>query len=323
MSTTKYIINSGTQSISGNLTISGDLNIIGTVSTSVGVYRALLTHTGTIVGTNLISFNFELIVGETYTITNYVDGDDFSNIANIQAPGTINATGSVFVATGDIPNIWTNSSELTSSGSLVVDVLENTLGFDITWEHAPFGGYGYYFGNDSQLGPLYNRFPKSKTDIKVATKYPYDGPYVVPLSGVGTQFKKDGTVFIDMYSPSIDELLDNPFYFTPVEIKINKDLDTTPVTVYGSNVSSFPYSNPSVDIFSNGNLIETIYDYENETVNDIYELVAKLNSDLNTSYLGSFSVNEDAVDGLILTTTQAIKNQFSANGTMSFNAFND
>jgi hypothetical protein len=323
MSTTKYIINSGTQSINGSLSISGDLNITGTVSTSVGVYRALLTHTGTIVDSIIGNFGSGLIVGETYTITNYNDGDDFSNIANIQAPGTINATGSVFIATGEIPNVWSNSSELSSSGNLVVDVLENTLGFDITWEHAPFGGYGYYFGYDSQFGPFYNRFPKSKTDIKVATKYPYDGGYVVPLSGVGSPFTKDGNVYIDMYSPSIDEFLNNPFYFTPVEIKISKDLDTTPVMVYGTNVSLFPYSNPSVDIFSNGNYIETIYEYENETVNDIYELVAKLNSDLNTSYLGSFSVNEDSVDGLILTTTQAIKNQFSPNGTMSFNAFND
>jgi len=323
MSTTKYIINSGTQSISGNLSISGDLNITGALSTSVRIYRALLTDTDVIVGTSLMAFNFGLIVGETYTITNYNDGDDFSNIANIQAPGTINATGSVFIATGEIPNVWSNSSELTSSGDLVVDVLENTLGFDITWEHAPFGGYGYYFGYDSQFGPFYNRFPKGKTDIKVATKYPYDGSYVVPLSGIGTMFDKDASIFIDMYSPPIDDFLNNPFYFTPVEIKINKDLDTTPVIVYGTNRDSFPYSNPSVDILSNGNEVETIYDYENETVNDIYELVAKLNSDLNTSYLGSFSVNEDVVNGLILTTTTAIKNQFSPNGTMSFEAFND
>jgi hypothetical protein len=322
MSTTKYIINSGNQEIDGDLSISGDLNITGTVSTSVGVYRALLTNTDVIVGTSLMSFNLGLIKGETYTITNYVDGDDFSNIADLQT-GTINTTGCEFIATGEIPNVWYNLSELTSSGNLVVDVLENTLGFDIIWEHTPFGGNGYYFGYDSQFGPFYNRFPRSKTDIKVATKYPYDGGYVVPLSGVGTPFTKDGNVYIDMYSPYLDVLVDYSLYFTPVEIRINKDLDTAPVIVYGINRDSFPYSNPSVDILSNGNEVETIYDYENETVNDIYELVAKLNSDLNTSYLGIFSVNEDIVDGLILTTTQAIKNQFSPNGTMSFEAFND
>jgi hypothetical protein len=323
MSTTKYIINSGNQEIDGTLSISGDLNITGTVSTSVGVYRALLTHTGVISGSNIYSFNLNLIVGETYTITNYVDGDDFSNIANIQAPGTINATGSVFIATGEIPNNWSYSSELTSSGNLVVDVLENTLGFDISWAYAPNGNYGYYYGFDSQFGPMYNRFPKRKTEIIVPTKYSYDSPYVIPLSGISTLYTKDGSIFIDMYSPTLDDLVGNSTYFTPVEIKINKDLDTTPVTVYGINRDSFPYSNPSVDILSNGNEVETIYDYENETVNDIYELVAKLNSDLNTSYLGSFSVNEDIVDGLILTTTQAIKNQFSPNGTMSFEAFNN
>lgn len=323
MSTTKYIINSGTQSISGNLLISGDLNITGTVSTSVGVYRALLTHTGVIVGDNLMSFNLGLIKGETYTITNYADGDDFSNIANIQSPGTINATGSVFIATGEIPNVWSNYSQLTSSGNLVSDVLENTLGFDIIWISNAFGPGGYYIGLDSNFGPMYNRFPRTKTDIKVENKYSYDSPgFLVPLAGFGNMNSKDSYIFIDMYSPSLDELVSNSLYYTPVEIRINKDLDTTPITVYGINVSSFPYGNISIDILSGGINVESIYgDYA--SVNNIDELVIALNNDTITNYLGIFSVDKNVVDGLILTTTPSIKNQFSPNGTMSFEAFND
>jgi hypothetical protein len=158
MSTTKYIINSGTQSIDGSLEINGTLK-----SNSTGVYRALLTQTGQIIGNNLEDFNYGLIVGETYTITNYIDGDDFSNIAT-QSTG-INATGSVFIATGQIPTNYNNSSELTSGGELIVDVLENTLGYDLDWQQNPFGGFGYYVAVNSLTGPVYNCFPRDKTEI--------------------------------------------------------------------------------------------------------------------------------------------------------------
>jgi hypothetical protein len=89
MATTKYIVNklSG-QTIDGNLTINGSITVTGTSNNS-GVYRALLTQTGSITGTYLPAFNYGLIVGETYTITDYVNGDDFSNIADVQSGGTL------------------------------------------------------------------------------------------------------------------------------------------------------------------------------------------------------------------------------------------
>ncbi len=49
-----------------------------------------------------------LTVGTTYTIILYVTGDDFSNV------GGTNRTGSVFVATGTTPTVWTNQSQLQS-----------------------------------------------------------------------------------------------------------------------------------------------------------------------------------------------------------------
>jgi len=47
-----------------------------------------------------------LVIGQKYMITAFVSGDDFSNL------GATNATGNVFVATGDTPTTWTHASTL-------------------------------------------------------------------------------------------------------------------------------------------------------------------------------------------------------------------
>lgn len=47
-----------------------------------------------------------LIIGAQYKITNYVIGDDFTNV------GGINLTGNIFIATGTTPAIYSNSSIL-------------------------------------------------------------------------------------------------------------------------------------------------------------------------------------------------------------------
>ena len=54
-----------------------------------------------------------LVVGATYVITDFIAGDDFTNV------GGVNADGSVFVATGTTPTTWTNSSILNSQPALV------------------------------------------------------------------------------------------------------------------------------------------------------------------------------------------------------------
>jgi len=318
MSTTKYIINSGTQSISGSLEVQGTLK-----SNSTGVYRALLTQTGQIVGNNLQDFNYGLIIGETYSITSYVTGDDFSNIADVVS-GTINATNSVFIATGQIPANYSNSSELTSGGGLIVDVLENTLGYDLIWIQTPLGGDGYYIAVNSNTGPIYNSFQRDKVEIITPFKYPfYNGgpsfpPFIVP--SIISFINKDSFISIDVYDfmgGQSNDLL----YYTPIEIKINQD-PLTPVIVYGLNVSSFPYGNISIDVIAGENYVQTFYgDYV--LVNNINELVIALNNDTTINYLGAFSVNEGVENGIILTTTERIKNQFSPNNTLTFEAFND
>jgi uncharacterized delta-60 repeat protein len=62
-----------------------------------------------------------LIVGESYEITNYVSGDDFSNIAEVTY-GVINTTGCVFKAIGSIPTDYSNNSDLTPLGYPIAEV---------------------------------------------------------------------------------------------------------------------------------------------------------------------------------------------------------
>jgi hypothetical protein len=89
---TKYIVNNVSgQTINGNITINGNLNVTGTTS-GLATYKALLTQLGSQTGTTLSGFggfNDGLIIGETYTITDYVSDDDFSNIADVTSGGGI------------------------------------------------------------------------------------------------------------------------------------------------------------------------------------------------------------------------------------------
>jgi hypothetical protein len=322
MSTTKYIINSGTQSINGSLEINGTLK-----SNSTGVYRALLTQTGQIVGNNLVDFNYGLIVGETYTITSYVDGDDFSNIADIQSPGTINATNSVFIATGQIPANYSSSSELTSGGELIVDVLENTLGYDLVWQQSPFGGTGYYVAVNSLTGPVYNCFPRDKTEIITKFKYSFLGaevglpPFITP--SIVSFDGKDDIISINVVDvnggpgfPS-DDLL----YYTPIEIKINQDTDTTPIEIYGEVIPSFPFSDAYISLIANGNYIQNVYCDNTNTVNNMTELLTLLNNDINNVY--GLVYSEGGPGGIKLVAPTNIKNQFCSDGTLTFEIYSN
>jgi hypothetical protein len=322
MSTTKYIINSGTQSINGSLEINGTLK-----SNSTGVYRALLTQTGQIIGNNLEDFNGGLIVGETYTITSYVDGDDFSNIGDlvVSTYGTINATNSVFIATGQIPENYSNSSELTSDGGLIVDVLENTLGYDLDWQQNPFEGFGYYVAVNSLTGPVYNCFPRDKTEIITKFKYSFLGaevglpPFITP--NIISFDSKDDIIIINVVDvnggpgfPS-DDLL----YYTPIEIKINQDTDTTPIEIYGEVMEGFPFSDAYISLIAFGTGIQNVYCDNTNTVNNMTELLTLLNNDINNVY--GLVYSEGGPGGIKLITPTNIKNQFCSNGTLTFEIY--
>ena len=404
---TKYIVgNVPDQTISGNVTINGNLSVTGT-TTGLATYKALLTQLGTQSGTDLNDFNDGLIIGETYTITNYQSGDDFSNIADVQTssiynfsylqesvplisatyngvtgttngsglgasfdvvvdagistnvsletdgngysigdtitilgtyiggsspvndiiitvkelnPNAPNLTGCVFIATGELPTNWTNGSTLESSGNLVVKVLENNLGFDIEWiqEFEP----GIYFGFNSTTGPLYNTFNRNTTFVLGGgNPNPYYGPNLLEtFIGPITMIEKDDTIVVAIFDTEILEPVSDSLYYFPIEIQIKQDTDTTPIVISGTVVSSFPFSNASVDLLCGDMFIQSIYG-GGTTVNDMSELIIDLNSDPVTSYLGTYS--DDGSGGVLLEMPTNLVNQFCSNGTLTFEVFND
>jgi hypothetical protein len=323
MATTKYIVNNlSTQTIDGDITINGNLSVNGTINGSLLTYKALLTQLGSQTGTNLNDFNDGLIIGETYTITDYVSGDSFSNVANVTS-GVIDTTGCEFIATGETPTNWNNGSTLVSSGNLVVKVLENNLGYDIEWVTGEIGA-GVYLGFNSITGPLYNTFNRNTTFVLGGgNSISFFGlepnlleTFIGPVSFVN---EKDDIIFVAVVDTEIfDTVADNLYYF-PVEIQIKQDLDTTPVSINGTVESLFPINFTSISLFCNGNYIQTLYG--NGTVTDMSELITYLNSEPNMSYLGTYS---DAGDGSVnLEMPTNLVYQFCSSGTLTFEVFNN
>ena len=410
---TKYIVdNVANQTISGNVTINGNLSVTGVTTGSLSTYKALLTQLGSQTGTTLGGFgglNDGLIIGETYTITDYVSDDDFSNIANVISGGILtysysgtsvtgltstytsggvtsgegsgvefeiyinndvyesisivnigygyssgdkitilgsnvggaspdndititvdsvntdnpNETGSVFIATGEIPTNWNNGSTLVSSGNLVVTVLENNLGFDIEWVDGARFDPGIYFGFNSTTGPLYNTFNRNTTFILGGgNPNPYYGPNLLEtFIGPITLSEKDDTIVVAIFDTEILEPVSDSLYYFPIEIQIQQDVNTTPIVISGTVESSFPINFTSIALFCNGNYIQSLYG--DGTVNDMSELITYLNSLPNMSYLGTYSYGgSDGVPVLLEMPTNLV-NQFCSSGTLTFEVFND
>ena len=316
---TKYIVNNVPgQTINGNITINGNLSVTGVTTGNLATYKALLTDLGPSTGTTLNDFNDGFIIGETYTIDTYVSGDSFSNIANVTS-GVIDTTGCVFIATGETPTNWNNGSTLVSSGDLVVTVLENNLGYDIEWIEDEFQP-GFYLGFNSTTGPLYNTFNRNSTFIQSGNAIPFFGPTLINTFILTYNFnEKDDSIALAVFDLSGPTPVSDSLYYFPVEIQIPQDLDTTPITLSGTVDASFPFNNPSVDLFCNGNYIQSIYG--DGTVNDMSELITYLNSEPDMSYLGTYS---DAGDGgVLLEMPTNLVNQFCSSGTLTFEVFSD
>ena len=183
-------------------------------------YKALLTQTGPVTASSLNNLSDKFIIGEQYTITNHVLGDDFSNIANVTS-GTINTNGCVFTATGHIPNDWSNGSTLDSTGGIVVTELENSLGFTVSWSWVPFGGTGYYIAVNED-GSAQNTFPREKTSVYIQNGYIFNSPfYNYLLAGIGSVVNTDDIIYIDSQDLSnFGTLLDDTLYYTPITIEI-------------------------------------------------------------------------------------------------------
>lgn len=194
------------------------------------VWTALLTQTGPMSFSANTDTRLKggLILYEIYTIENYVVGDDFSNIGQV-IEGVMNTTGCVFIAVGSknspylFATSW-NGSTLTSQGDIITNVLENTLGYDITVEYPAYGDPIDYTGI-ARLYPSGTSFLKNKTTITANATRPYrpiippnpniQYPYLVPYIDASDL---NGTIFIfDFFTGQLSgELLFN----TTVQIKV-------------------------------------------------------------------------------------------------------
>jgi hypothetical protein len=84
-------------------------NNLGNVILGKELIMSFIRNSGTTITSG------DLVIGETYEITDYVAGGNFSNVADVIS-GTINQNGCVFIATGTTPSVWcgTTLTELTS-----------------------------------------------------------------------------------------------------------------------------------------------------------------------------------------------------------------
>jgi hypothetical protein len=314
---TKYIVNNVSgQTINGNITITGSLN-----SSGIATYRALLTQTGSLTGTTLNNFNGKLIIGETYTIVNYVEDADFSNIADVQS-GVINQTGCVFIATGATPNSWNDGTELSSGGGMIVDVLENTLGYDLEWSWGGFGP-GTGVGYNTSTGPVINTFSRNVTYVtSQINSFTYGvGNQLEMVAGPSEISYVDDAIFVGVWDWTLDGPVDNTLYYSPIEITIKQDTDVTPIVLSGTIESGFPIIAPAVDLFCNNTIVGDFYG--NGEVDNIGELITELNTpqEYDLSFLGTYS---DPGDGNILLTMKTnLKNQFCPTGTLTFEVYDN
>ena len=325
-----------------DVTSGGILNIdyVGTATNGSGVFNGLTGTTSGlgsgasfdvyICGTTynsitVVTSGVDYVVGDTITILGTdLSGSTPTNDITITVTGfNPNQTGCVFIATGEIPTNWSNGSTLVSSGNLVVKVLENNLGYDIEWVTGEIGA-GVYLGFNSITGPLYNTFNRNTTFVLGGgNSISFFGlepnlleTFIGPVSFVN---EKDDIIFVAVVDTEIfDTVADNLYYF-PVQIQILQDTDTTPIVISGTVETSFPITLTSIALFCNGNFIQSLYG--DGTVNDMSELITYLNSETNTSYLGTYS---DAGDGgVLLEMSTNLVNQFCSSGTLTFEVFND
>ncbi len=68
-----------------------------------------------------------LVIGKQYSIDDFQVGDDFVNV------GGANVVGTIFIATGTTPTVWSNSSTL-SAVNITNEELSTTFEDDITFE---------------------------------------------------------------------------------------------------------------------------------------------------------------------------------------------
>ena len=119
------------------------------------IYCARLTSRDYDGGLNNSSDN--LVIGITYTITDYIANDDFSNVADVLS-GTINTNGCVFRATGITPTNWSNGTTLTTTNNPNNIIAKNQLGFTPNWMAPSTGTYYFNFKDSVDYSKIFTKF---------------------------------------------------------------------------------------------------------------------------------------------------------------------
>lgn len=317
-----------TYSGTGEVGVTNTYNFVPVSETSgsgVGAEFDVVVNSGVYESVTVTNYGSGYTIGDTLTLRWVsIGGIGPQNDITVTVTGlTPNSSGSEFIATGEIPTNYNNGSTLISSGNLAVTVLENTLGYDISWTFNVFGP-GTYLGIRNKNGleePYYNDFPRNSTFMKVGTPTYIYGPNQLEMfAGVASVSSKDDLIFIGVYDQSIFSSVNDYLYYLPVEINSKQDTDTTPIVISGTVQSAIPFTYASVDLFCNGNYVESFVGDSTEVTN-LPELLAELNTNQATSYLGTYS---DAGDGGLLLTIPTNKaNQFCSSGILSFEVYAD
>lgn len=167
------------------------------------VFTALSTQAGP--NSVVVLTSGELIIGTTYRIKSYVEGDDFTNVG---APN--NNVDTYFIATGTTPTNWTNSSELNyNEGAPTVIVLENTIGN--VWFQ--FNADGNYLALSDGL------FTLGKTFVIIgdlSTSFSSD-PFGKAIFNNSTEYEGQCEITT---SDSTNTLINSQLYSTPIRIEV-------------------------------------------------------------------------------------------------------
>jgi hypothetical protein len=200
-------------------TLQGDTSLVtnaqlDTAIRNAGIIQGLKRWKGLIgqqTGSNSTG-GISLRVGQIYTVSTFVAGDDFSNMTLIS--GTVNTTGSVFQATSDTPTGWANGSDLVWGSEPYAIVLENSMGEDLTFNYINPGEYEIISGN--------GYFTPYKTLATVAgNRYDPSGPIYWNFA-INTDLG-GGASSLYLFSSSMSiggTLTDEGLLFTPVEITV-------------------------------------------------------------------------------------------------------
>lgn len=170
------------------------------------VYTALLTQNG---GDNedTSGSGDNLTIGRTYLIGN--GGDDPGDFLNVGAPN--NDEGTYFVATGETPTKWGETTLTYNTGTPVVTVLENTIG-NIWFEYNDVGSYivksdGLFIDGKTTFSLSPNGYIESPLDIH-STNINW-APSFESTLGISTYFN---------YEPADDQLNYGGYAF--IEIRV-------------------------------------------------------------------------------------------------------